>query len=67
MITFTEIKGGDIMETKINNLVTKTNIKILSLFATFALIITTMAANQKCWYVLHEDKLPENSKKLRKF
>ena len=55
------------METKINNLVTKTNIKILSLFATFALIITTMAANQKCWYVLHEDKLPENSKKLRKF
>ena len=52
------------METKIKDLVTKT---MLSSLATFALVITTMASNQRCWYVLHEEKLPENSKKLRKF
>ena len=55
------------MKTKIKSLVEKTNIKILSSFATFALVITTIASNQRCWYVLHEEKLPQNSKKLRKF
>lgn len=55
------------MKTKIINLVTKTNVKMLSSFAAFALVITTMASNQRCWYVLHEEKLPETSKKLRKF
>lgn len=52
---------------KIKNLIAKTNVKMLSSLATFALVITTMASNQRCWYVLHEEKLPENSKKLRKF
>ena len=52
---------------KIKNLITKTNVKMLSSLATFALVITTMASNQRGWYVLHEEKLPENSKKLRKF
>ena len=52
---------------KIKNLITETNVKMLSSLATFALVITTMASNQRCWYVLHEEKLPENSKKLRKF
>lgn len=55
------------MKATIKNVITKTNIKLLSSFATFALVITTMASNQRCWYVLHEEKLPENSKKLRKF
>lgn len=55
------------MKTKIRNLVTKASVKMLSSFATFALVITTMASNQRCWYVLHEEKLPENNKKLRKF
>jgi cyclic lactone autoinducer peptide len=55
------------MKTKIRNLVAKANVKMLSSCAAFALIITTMASNQRCWYVLHEEKLPENSKKLRKF
>ena len=54
------------METKIKDLVTKTNIKMLSSLATFALVITTMASNQRCWYVLHEEKLPENSKWWKK-
>lgn len=67
MITFLKIKGGHIMKATIKNVITKTNIKLLSSFATFALVITTMASNQRCWYVLHEEKLPENSKKLRKF
>ena len=54
------------MKTKIKSLVEKT-IKILSSLATFALVITTIASNQRCWYVLHEEILPKNSKKLRKF
>lgn len=55
------------MKTKIKSLVEKINIKILSSLATFALVITTIASNQRCWYVLHEEILPKNSKKLRKF
>ena len=55
------------MKTKIKSLVEKTNIKILSSFATFALVITTIASTLRCWYVLNEEKLPKNSKKLRKF
>lgn len=33
------------------------NVKPLSSFATFTLIITTIASNQRCWYVLNEEKL----------
>jgi cyclic lactone autoinducer peptide len=55
------------MSTKIKNFIAKANVKILSSFAAFALVITTIASNQRCWYVLHEEKLPANSKKLRKF
>lgn len=43
------------------------NIKMLSSFAAFALVVTTLASNQRCWYFIHEEKLPENYKKLRKF
>lgn len=55
------------MKTKIKSLVEKTNIKILSSLATFALVITTIASNQRCWYVLHEEILPKNSKNLGNF
>lgn len=55
------------MKTKFNKVLKKLNVTMLSSFAAFALVITTFASNQRCWYVLHEEKLPENHKKLRKF
>ena len=43
------------------------NIKLLSTVASLALIITTIASNQRCWYVMYEDKLPDDHTRLRKF
>lgn len=55
------------MKGKFKNLIAKANVKMLSSFAVFALAITTIASNQRCWCVLHEEELPKNSNKLRKF
>lgn len=33
----------------------------------FALVITTISANNMCFYIFHQPKLPETAKKLRKF
>ena len=43
------------------------NIKLLSTVASLALIITTIASNQRFWYVMYEDKLPDDHTRLRKF
>lgn len=43
-----------------------TNVKLLSSVASFALLITTIASNQRCWYVMYEDTLPEGHEKLKK-
>ena len=43
------------------------NINFLSIVASFALIISTIASNQRCWYVMYEDKLPDDHTRLRKF
>lgn len=42
------------------------NIKLLSSVASFALLITTIASNQRCWYVMYEDELPKGHEKLKK-
>lgn len=42
------------------------NVKLLSSVASFALLITTIASNQRCWYVMYEDALPEGHEKLKK-
>ena len=47
-------------------ILTYSNIKFLSLMANFALIITSLAVNQRCWYVMYEDKLPPKSTRLKK-
>lgn len=51
----------------LKTIATNVNIKLLSTLASFALIITTVASNQRCWYVMSEDKLPKGHEKLRKF
>ena len=38
-----------------------------STIATFAVIITTLNVNTTCLYMAHQPKMPESSKKLRKF
>lgn len=42
------------------------NVKLLSFMASFALLITTIASNQRCWYVMYEDTLPKGHEKLKK-
>ena len=42
------------------------NVRLLSSIASFALIITTIDSNQRCWYVMYEDSLPKGHEKLKK-
>ena len=35
--------------------------------AALALMVTTMATNRSCMWYLGQDKMPEDSKKLRRF
>lgn len=51
---------------KIKLIKKNTNVKLLSSVASFALLITTIASNQRCWYVMYEDTLPEEHEKLKK-
>ena len=41
--------------------------KYSGVVAAFAMIVTTLVANSTCIYILHQDKMPESAKKLRKF
>lgn len=51
---------------KIKLIKKNTNVKLLSSVASFALLVTTIASNQRCWYVMYEDTLPEGHEKLKK-
>ena len=42
-------------------------VKYGNVFAALALMITTINVNSTCWFIMHQDKLPEAAKKLRKF
>lgn len=37
------------------------------LFAALALCVTTLTANSTCVFCMHQEEMPVNSKKLRKF
>ena len=41
--------------------------KSMSVMAALALMVTTMATNRSCMWYLGQDKMPEDSKKLRRF
>lgn len=36
-------------------------------FAALALVLTTITANSTCAFFIHQEKLPEGAKTLRKF
>lgn len=41
--------------------------KNLGLIASLAFVITTVTANSTCICLIHQDRLPDEAKKLRKF
>lgn len=41
--------------------------KFSGVVAAFAMVVTTAVANSACIYLMHQDKMPESAKKLRKF
>ena len=43
------------------------NLSVSGLLASFALCMTTLAANSECFFVFHQPELPEELKKYRKF
>lgn len=43
------------------------NVKGLTVIASLALVATVTIENRVCLMHLHQDKLPESAKKLRKF
>jgi cyclic lactone autoinducer peptide len=58
-------KGGLFMKTKsVHENLQK---KVLSRLANLALSVTTMNVNSSCWFYLHQDELPIEAGKLRKF
>lgn len=61
------MKGDLTMLKKIKKMFPLMNFKFLSSLATLAITITTIASNQRCWYIMHEEELPEGFDELRKF
>lgn len=63
------IQGGIFMKfrNKPFKIVSWINLHCLSVIATLALFITYSGVNTACWYVLNQDPLPHNSKRLRNF
>lgn len=35
--------------------------------AAFAMVVATINANTACVFIMHQDKMPESAKRLRKF
>uniref|UniRef100_UPI00405738CF cyclic lactone autoinducer peptide n=1 Tax=Agathobacter sp. TaxID=2021311 RepID=UPI00405738CF len=51
----------------VKKIMTTANKYCLSFIAALALLVTYSGVNSACWYVMNQDELPKNSKKLRKF
>lgn len=52
---------------KAKKLLHKLSTGALSSVAALALMVTTTNVSTCCWFILGQDKLPDNAKKLRKF
>ena len=53
--------------TKLKKLIQKVNKGALSTMAAMALVVTASNVSTCCWFILGQDELPENAKRLRKF
>lgn len=54
------------MNNKKNNIFQKSYYYFFHLASMFALLISTIAINQRCWYIMHEEPLPDDINKLKK-
>ncbi len=61
------IKKEDIIMLKVKTLQDRFGIWALSLAAAVALAVTSWNVNTCCWFILGQEKLPDNAKKLRRF
>ncbi len=52
---------------KVKKFLHKMNIGALSSVAAMALMVTAANVSTCCWFILGQDKLPDNAKKLRRF
>jgi len=52
---------------KVKMLINKLSYGTLTSVAAMALMVTAANVNRCCWFVLGQDRLPENAGKLRKF
>lgn len=52
---------------KVKKLLHKLSTGALSSVAALALMVTATNVSTCCWFILGQDKLPDNAKKLRKF
>ena len=52
---------------KVKTLQDRFGIWALSLAAAAALAVTSWNVNTCCWFILGQEKLPDNAKKLRRF
>jgi hypothetical protein len=52
---------------KARNWMNKVSKGVMSTIAALALLITASNVASACWYVMGQDELPEEVKKLRKF
>lgn len=60
-------KGGDHIMSKIRKAMNKISKGALSGVAAMAFMVTATNVSTCCWFILGQDKLPDNAKKLRKF
>lgn len=49
------------------NILKKASYRFLSIIAGFALMLTTFNVSTACWFIMHQDEIPQEAKKLRKF
>jgi len=52
---------------KLKNVINRLSHGTLTSVAALALMVTAANMNRCCWFILGQDKIPENAKKLRKF
>lgn len=63
----TEDKGGQYTMSKAKKILHKLSTGALSSVAALALVVTATNVSTCCWFILGQDELPDNAKKLRRF
>lgn len=53
------------MKNKKNTIFQKASYRFFRFTSIFALLISTIAINQRCWYIMHEEPLPDDIDKLK--